>query len=46
METNKPKTRLGLEIEQKTKNQLREKAKQKGLTLSGYTRMIIKENLE
>lgn len=46
METKQPKTRLGLEIEQQTKDKLREKAREKGLTLSGYTRMIIKKNVE
>lgn len=39
-------TRLGIQLEKETKQQLKEKAQDKGITLSSYTRMIIRENLE
>jgi len=39
-------TRLGLQIDQETKQKLKEKAQTKGLTLSGYSRMALKERIQ
>jgi len=39
-------TRLGLQIDDRTKQKLKEKAENKGLSLSGYSRMALKERVE